>query len=320
MGTRRRGFTLIELLVVIAIIAVLVALLLPAVQAAREAARRAHCTNNLKQMGLALANYQLTHNGYPQGYVSVYDNINRVEDGTGWGWGSMILPMMEQGNLYNALNFDLKIKDPAELTARTTPVATYLCPSDSMPRTWTTDDGSARFYKGFVEYISHPICDVAGSNYTGVFGIGEPGVDGEGIFFRNSFVRLVDIKDGLTNTMCGGRAVVGDRTLDRGYVDLGRRRARGPALVVRPRTRSTPTAAPASREDASGMTIGHTGEGNGPGSGVQRRESVHQPARQGGPLPLLRRPRPLPPPTASTTTPTRRSAPAPAAKLISENY
>jgi prepilin-type N-terminal cleavage/methylation domain-containing protein/prepilin-type processing-associated H-X9-DG protein len=264
MDTRRRGFTLIELLVVIAIISVLIALLLPAVQAAREAARRTHCANNLKQIGLALANYALTHGGYPQGYVSVYDTINRVETGTGWGWGGMILPQMEQGNIYNALNFNIQIKDPAMLTIRTTPIATYLCPSDSMPLRWTTDDGSARFYKGYVEYISHPICDVAGSNYTGVFGIGEPGVDGEGIFFRNSFVRLTDITDGLTNTM-----IVGERA---STISLGRGFATWVGGVPGAQLWSCgpnpfdPDGGVCKREDASGMTLGHTGEGNGPGS------------------------------------------------------
>jgi len=263
MGARRRGFTLIELLVVIAIIAVLVALLLPAVQAAREAARRIRCTNNLKQMGLGLASYQLTHGGYPQGYVSVYDRINRVEQGTGWGWGSMILPQMEATNLYNTINFDAQIKDRTQLTVRTTPVAVYLCPSDQMPRTWTTDDGYARFYRGTVQFFSNPICDVAGSNYTGVFGIGEPGVDGEGIFFRNSFVRLVEITDGLTYTMS-----VGERA---STLSLGRGLATwvggvpGAQLWSCGPNPADPDGGACKREDASGMTLGHTGEGNGPG-------------------------------------------------------
>src|SRR5262249_34971957 len=95
MSSRRRhrpGFTLIELLVVIAIIGVLVALLLPAVQASREQARRAVCTNNLKQIGLALANYTLTHGALPPGFVSTWDRVLAKEAGPGWGWASMILP------------------------------------------------------------------------------------------------------------------------------------------------------------------------------------------------------------------------------------
>jgi prepilin-type N-terminal cleavage/methylation domain-containing protein len=101
---RRRGFTLIELLVVIAIIGVLVGLLLPAVQAAREAARRIQCTNNLKQMGLALQNYHDAIGAFPPGYISRRgpdgDNI-----GPGWGWGAMILPQIEQGIVFNSINF-----------------------------------------------------------------------------------------------------------------------------------------------------------------------------------------------------------------------
>src|SRR5215468_7157677 len=90
-GTRRPGFTLIELLVVIAIVAILIALLLPAVQAAREQARRTACTNNLKQIGLALANYTDRHGALPPGYQSIYSPTFQREVGPGWGWASMIL-------------------------------------------------------------------------------------------------------------------------------------------------------------------------------------------------------------------------------------
>ena len=93
-----RGFTLIELLVVIAIIAILIALLLPAVQQAREAARRLSCKNNLKQLGLGLHNYQETHGCYPPGYVYKPGTSGNQ---SGFGWVTMILPMIDQANLYS---------------------------------------------------------------------------------------------------------------------------------------------------------------------------------------------------------------------------
>src|SRR5690606_3459494 len=110
----RSGFTLIELLVVIAIIAVLIALLLPAVQQAREAARRSQCRNNLKQLGLAIHNYESSHRAIPPGYVAFadYPNIASLpaddhdpqtwDAAPGWGWGALLLPYIEQAGLFES--------------------------------------------------------------------------------------------------------------------------------------------------------------------------------------------------------------------------
>ena len=103
----RRGFTLVELLVVIAIIGVLVALLLPAVQAAREAARRASCANNMKQIGLAIAGYQLSKNVYPP---SSTDELLVWDDGgslRNHSWASLIMPFVEETALHDLINFKI---------------------------------------------------------------------------------------------------------------------------------------------------------------------------------------------------------------------
>ncbi|MBW3543701.1 MAG: DUF1559 domain-containing protein, partial [Planctomycetes bacterium] len=100
-GSRRRGFTLIELLVVIAIIAILIALLLPAVQQAREAARRSQCKNNMKQLALALFNYEETAGQFP----ITYANPPNGNNGRSTSWMVGILPYIDQAPLYNTFDF-----------------------------------------------------------------------------------------------------------------------------------------------------------------------------------------------------------------------
>ena len=102
----RRGFTLIELLVVIAIIAVLIALLLPAVQSAREAARRAQCTNNLKQIGLAAHNYLSSNQVLPTMYV-IYSPVNWMNTAQTYSPLARMLPFLEQNSIYNSINFNV---------------------------------------------------------------------------------------------------------------------------------------------------------------------------------------------------------------------
>ena len=134
-GRRRAGFTLIELLVVIAIIGVLIALLLPAVQAAREAARRTQCTNNLKQMGLALANYEGSNGVYPPAGESTYFNASPASTQfvDGVAVFPRILQYIEGNNVFNAINFSLSYNSTtgSNLTAYSSVVQVFLCPTAS---------------------------------------------------------------------------------------------------------------------------------------------------------------------------------------------
>ncbi len=131
---RSGGFTLIELLVVIAIIAVLISLLLPAVQSAREAARRAQCTNNLKQIALAANNYESTNGSFPGGSYSGQNGFNPPHWGTypeNWSVFARMLPFFEQAPMYNAANFNLCSSDVNNLTICGVRVASLICPSDT---------------------------------------------------------------------------------------------------------------------------------------------------------------------------------------------
>lgn len=217
-GRSRRAFTLVELLVVIAIIGVLVALLLPAVQAAREAARRTQCANNLKQIGLGLHNYESTYtslpwgNAYQSGYVP----------GTP-SWSAAILPFIEAQNHYEKFNFNIMLDQPANATAITTKVPTYICPTDPQARNpilpaRCTCCGFGSAYKsmglwyagsmGPVHCDSCPFCPNTTAAETNPCCQGSSfgnAASGPGVFHRwITCVRLKEITDGTANTlMCG---------------------------------------------------------------------------------------------------------------------
>jgi len=199
---RSRGFTLIELLVVIAIIAVLIALLLPAVQSAREAARRMQCVNNLKQIGIALHNYHDALSIFPPGYIAASKFIDGETDtAPGWSWASMILPQLDQPPLYSSINVYLPIQAAANTTSTQTILSAFLCPSDQIPSggTFPVTDG-----------LGNTVATVAPSSYaacTGsdaadvALGLNNDDGSGNGLFFRNSGVRIAAITDGTSQTI-----------------------------------------------------------------------------------------------------------------------
>jgi len=209
-GARRTAaFTLVELLVVIAIIGILIALLLPAVQAAREAARRVQCSNNLKQIGLALHNYHSTHKRFPPGYVThipswcgqaPFGSANRRLA----PWTVLVLPYLEHQNVYDQFDFGLDFSHmsncnqlyrisptQANEVAGQTVISAYQCPSD--PRDPNTYFLSYRGVQGAVT----PICTTVG---------GARHFYNNGVLHGNSNVRIADILDGTTNVFMVGES------------------------------------------------------------------------------------------------------------------
>ena len=200
----RPGFTLIELLVVIAIIAILVALLLPAVQAAR--AGTAFCLYEQSQADWSGHRQLHQPPWHPPAWLPVdLQSALSAGDGPRLGLGEHdpARPRAAVASRSHRLR-------GADARARAwQPLAwchlsVFLCPSDNMPLRWTATDSETWMYMGQIYSSSITICDVAGSNYVGVFGIGEPGVNGEGVFFRGSYMPLTAITDGLSQTLCVG--------------------------------------------------------------------------------------------------------------------
>jgi prepilin-type N-terminal cleavage/methylation domain-containing protein/prepilin-type processing-associated H-X9-DG protein len=195
MSRTNRGFTLIELLVVIAIIGVLIALLLPAVQAAREAARRAQCTNNLKQMALALHNYVDANDTFPLGRT--------IPSADTFSPHARLLQFMELRPLFDAMNFQVAWNHAANTTVTATAVNAFVCPSDprsQVPAGWAGTN--YRNNEGTSLAMWYGATDTSGVNTA----LPAP----NGPFFANFACRLADIPDGTSSTALLSEHVKGD--------------------------------------------------------------------------------------------------------------
>jgi prepilin-type processing-associated H-X9-DG protein len=164
----------------------------------RAAADKLICGNNLKQIGLALHNFHNDFGRFPPGYSSTLVYVDGATDtAPGWGWGAYLLPYIEQDNIHKQIRFDLPIQDPQNSNAIQTSIKLFTCPSDPMPQS------PVRVPDAF----GQTVVMAAPSSYAACCGGDESepsSFDGQGVFFRNSRIRIADIHDGSSNTILAG--------------------------------------------------------------------------------------------------------------------
>jgi len=205
---KRDGMTLVELLVVIGIVGVLAGLLLPAIQQAREAARRMQCLSNMKQIGLSMHNYSIAFGYFPPGrfvaisrtdnFTSSANNNSTTGNGRCFSAYAYLLPHLEQGILYNQINFTSGPDTAANNGPSITPLPIFLCPSDSGVRSLAQGAG----FVGVTNYVLN-------TGTTFPVSIENPSdIPVTGIFYENSAVRFADILDGTTQTVCASEQVL----------------------------------------------------------------------------------------------------------------
>lgn len=194
---RSDGFTAVELLVVIAIVGVILGLILPAMQQTRRSALRVECLNNLRQLGLALHNYESNARMFPPGYVTRFD-VKGNEVGPGWGWATQLLPYMEQTAVAQTIAVSADVLDPANSTIRGVHIRAFLCPTDRPPPNWSVREGLPTNAFGAL------LGRVPSSSYVGVAGIGPIVGDSGGFFRRNEGLRFAEVLDGMSQTLAIG--------------------------------------------------------------------------------------------------------------------
>jgi len=286
----KAGFTLVELLVVIAIIGILISMLLPAVQQVRAAARRVSCANNLRQLGLAMLNYESAHMHFPAGYTStrtsdgsapagVYVDSMTWDAGPGWGWGARLLPFIEAGNVANGLDYDAQIWHANHRQMIQTTIPTFLCPSssgdteplvvvDQSENPWSPD-GSTDLILGRSHYVaSHGQesawgpeagADLNGEVFTDIYSAVTKSVNingdvarvADGPFYRNSKTNISRVTDGTSNTIFLGEH--SSKLSDKTWVGVV------PGAIVHPRFAS-PENGP---DGAATMVLVHAGPSGG---------------------------------------------------------